>query len=120
MMDITDLTAYLVLAYFAHTAANVTSELVPVRDARALRLLRDWLSSGFGVTLAAATGVDLLADLGITVLWPPAGIVITGILMGQGLKYGLHFLGRLPRTPLRAGEGVPEGVGRDSAGGGGA
>ncbi|MBX5465908.1 MAG: winged helix-turn-helix domain-containing protein [Firmicutes bacterium] len=101
-MEVTDLTAYLVLAYFAHTAANVTSELVPVKNPRDLRRIRDWLSSGFGVTLAAATGVDLLADLGISLIWPPAGILVTGILLGQGLKYGLRLLGQLPRIPGRA------------------
>lgn len=97
-MEVTDMTTYLVLAYFAHTAANITGEMVPTKSARKAQLVREWLSSGFGVTLAYATGVDILVDLGVTVLWPPAGIIVTGILMGQGLKFGLQLLGQLPKS----------------------
>lgn len=95
-MGSSGLAAYLILAYISHTAAKITSQLVPTGLERQSRLVREWLSSGFGVSLAFATGTDLLADLGLTVLWPPAGLIATGLLMGQGLKFGLDFVGKLP------------------------
>jgi hypothetical protein len=95
-MDLTDLTSYLVLSAVSHTAANVSQGLLPPLPPRQARLVVDWLSSGFGVLMAFATGVDLLADLGISVIWPPAGLVVTGLLMGQGARFGLDFVRNLP------------------------
>lgn len=96
-MDITDLSSFLMLSYLAHTAANISSDLFPIKDSRLAHLLREWLSSGFGVALAFSTGADLIADMGIDMVWPPAGLVITGILMGQGLKFGLNLLNNVPK-----------------------
>lgn len=91
-MELTDLTSYLILAYFCHTAANITSQLAPFKDPGKSKLLQDWLSSVYGVTMGFSTGVNLLSDLGINILWPPAGYFITGILLGQGVKFGLGML----------------------------
>ena len=92
------LTTYFILAYFAHTAARIASDLIPTRSKRQEALVREWLSSGFGIALAYSAGADLLADLGISMLWPPAGLITTGILMGQGLKFGVELLRTLPTT----------------------
>jgi hypothetical protein len=101
-MEPADLMSYLVLAYFAHTAADVTGGLLPIQDAERLRKAKDWLSSGFGILLAFATGVDLLADLSIPIIWPPAGLLLTGILMGQGLRFGTELLSRVPRGSVKS------------------
>lgn len=100
-MEPADLVSYLVLSFFAHTAADVSGNLIPnVAEAR-MRLYKDWLSSGFGVLLAFATGVNLLVDLAIPVIWPPAGLLVTGILMGQGLRFGTELLSKVPRGGVR-------------------
>lgn len=90
-MELTDLTAYLVLAAIAHSAAGVASDLVPSGD-RWRRRIQDWMSSGIGVGLAFGTGVDLLAELGISIVWPPAGLIVTGLLLGQGTKFGIQMI----------------------------
>lgn len=96
-MELTDLTAYLVLAAIAHSAAGVAADLVPTAKDRWRRRIQDWLSSGVGIGLAFGTGVDLLAELGITVVWPPAGLIITGLLLGQGTKFGIQMIQNMPK-----------------------
>ena len=96
-MELTDLTAYLVLAAIAHSAAGVATDLVPTVNDRWRRRIQEWLSSGVGVGLAFGTGVDLLAELGITVVWPPAGLIVTGLLLGQGTKFGIQMIQTLPK-----------------------
>lgn len=96
-MELTDLTAYLVLAAIAHSAAGVATDLIPTASARRRRRIQDWLSSGVGVGLAFGTGVDLLAELGLTVAWPPLGLIITGLLLGQGTKFGVQMIQGLPK-----------------------
>lgn len=91
-MELPDLTSYLILAYFCHTAANITSQLIPLKDPQRVKLLQEWLSSLYGVTIGFSTGVNLLIDLGMNILWAPAGYFITGILLGQGIKFGLGML----------------------------
>ncbi|MGC8487182.1 MAG: hypothetical protein ACP5QO_03030 [Clostridia bacterium] len=100
-MEPADLVSYLVLSFFAHTAADVSGNLIPNPDAEKVRMYKDWLSSGFGVLLAFGTGVNLLTDLAIPALWPPAGLLITGILMGQGLRFGTELLAKVPRGSLK-------------------
>ncbi len=95
-MELTDLTAYLVLAAIAHSAAGVATDLIPTTSARRRRI-QDWLSSAVGVGLAFGTGVDLLAELGLTVVWPPLGLIITGLLLGQGTKFGIQLIQGLPK-----------------------
>jgi succinate dehydrogenase/fumarate reductase flavoprotein subunit len=98
-MDLSDLTSYVILSAVSHTAAGVAGNLLPPLPTERKREVVGWLSTGFGILMAVATGVDLLADLGLTVLWPPAGILVTGLLMGQGARFGLDFVRSLPRTP---------------------
>lgn len=88
-MEVTDLGTYLILSYFSHTAAVITSQLIPLKDPQKAKLLREWLSSAYGVTIGFSTGVNLLSDVGINIIWAPAGYLITGILLGQGVKFGL-------------------------------
>lgn len=95
-MGVSEFTTYLILSYFAHTVAKITAGMAPVKNAKTALRLREWLSSGFGIGLAFATGADLLADLGVTVLWPPLGLVVTGILIGQGAKFGVDFVRGVP------------------------
>jgi hypothetical protein len=105
------LSAYLLLAYLAHTAARVAANLVPTRDPRLRREVRGWLATGFGVGLSLATGVDLLADLGISVVWPPLGLLVTGLLMGQGAQFGLEWLSRAGvKGPPGPRSGAPPGA----------
>ncbi len=96
-MELTDVTAYLILAAVAHSAAGVATDLLPGSSDQWRRRFQEWLSSGIGVGLAFGTGVDLLAELGVTVIWPPAGLIVTGLLLGQGTKYGLKWLTSLPK-----------------------
>ena len=96
-MELTDLTAYLVLAAMAHSAARVATDLVPAPREPWRRLIHEWLSSGVGVALAFGTGVDLLAELGMTVAWPPAGFIMTGLLLGPGTKFGIPRLQKMPK-----------------------
>lgn len=98
-MGVTELTSYLILSYFAHTAAGIGGDLIPVHDPKKARLIREWLSSAFGVSLAFSTGVNLIADVGVSIVWPPAGLILTGILMGQGVKFGMNFLRQTPTLP---------------------
>lgn len=96
-MELTDLTAYLVLAAIAHSAAGVAADLVPgVSDGWRHRI-QEWLSSGIGIGLAFGTGVDLLAEVGLTVVWPPAGLLLTGLLLGQGTKFGIQMIQKMPK-----------------------
>lgn len=67
-MELTDVTAYLILAAIAHSAAGVATDLLPGAHGPWRRRFQEWFSSGFGVTLAFGTGVDLLAELGVTVI----------------------------------------------------
>jgi hypothetical protein len=95
-MNLTDLASYLILSAVSHTAAKVSEGLLPPLGAGQRRLAGEWLSSVFGVAMAFTTGIDLLADLGLTVLWPPAGLVVTGLLLGQGVGFSMQFLRGLP------------------------
>jgi hypothetical protein len=45
-----------------------------------------------------STGVNDLADTGIEMIWAPAGYIITGILLGQGVKFGLGMMDHLNKT----------------------
>jgi hypothetical protein len=95
-MNLADLTSYFILSAVSHTAAGIAGDLLPPLPDPKRRTVVGWLSSAFGVLMAFATGVDLLADLGITVVWPPAGLLITGLLMGQGTRFGMDFVRNLP------------------------
>ncbi len=96
-MELTDLTAYLVLAAIAHSAAGVATDLVPAPREPWGRRIQEWLSFGVGVALPFGTGVDLLAELGITVAWPPAGFIMTGLLLGPGTKFGIQMLQKISK-----------------------
>ncbi len=103
--EIGEFSTYLVLSYIAQTAAHVVGDLVPAERNRRGRL-EEWLSSGFGVLLALATGVDLLTDLGIPVVWPPAGVAVTGLLLGQGARFGSEMLSNMPLASSRRRRGA--------------
>jgi hypothetical protein len=105
-VELTDLTAYLVLAAIAHSAAGVATDLVSIKDTQWRERIQDWLSSSIGIGLAFGTGVDLLAELGITVIWPPAGLLVTGLLLGQGTKFGIQLLRSLPGRGGSGGAGA--------------
>lgn len=94
-MDLNDITGYLMLSYFSHTLATITDRLTGSR-AKSQRILDEWLSSAYGIGLAFASGTDILADLGVTMVWEPVGMIATGILMGQGVKFGVNFLKGIP------------------------
>jgi hypothetical protein len=106
-MEVSDLTTYLVLSYLAHTVAKVSAGLLPAASARQRARLQEWLSTGFGVGLAFTTGVDLLSDVGVSVMWPPLGLIVTGILMGQGAKYGLNLVRGVQNAAGRTTGGEP-------------
>ncbi len=94
-MGLDDITGYLVLSYFSHTLATITDRLAGSRG-KSQRILDEWLSSAYGVGLAFASGTDILADLGVTMIWEPVGMIATGILLGQGVKFGISFLKGIP------------------------
>lgn len=94
-VDLNDITGYLILSYVSHTLASITRRMTGHR-LKSSKLLDEWLSSLYGVSLAFASGTDLLAELGITMIWGPAGMIATGILMGQGVKFGINFLKGIP------------------------
>ncbi len=94
-MDLNDITGYLVLSYFAHTLATLTDRFTGA-SGKTNQVMEEWLSSAYGIGLAFASGTDLLADLGVTMLWEPVGMIATGILMGQGVKFGLNLIKGVP------------------------
>lgn len=94
-MDLNDITGYLILSYVSHTLAGVTRRLTG-RRFKSSKVLDEWLSSIYGVALAFTSSTDILSELGITTLWEPVGMIATGILMGQGVKFGVNFLKGMP------------------------
>ena len=50
---------------------------------------------GGGVLLCAASGADLLAALGVELIWPWMGVVLTGIIISRGANYVSDLVGRL-------------------------
>ncbi len=98
-MGASDISTYLLLAYFSHTAAGITAQLIPVHDAVKAKLVRQWLSSGFGIMMGLSTGVNILSDAGIDMTWSPAGYIITGILLGQGVAFGLRLMDHVAQPP---------------------
>lgn len=94
-MGLEDVSTYLILSYFCHTAARITGQLIPLRDPDHVRLLQEWLSSAFGIMMGFSAGVNVIADAGITMAWSPAGYFITGILLGQGVKFGLSMMDKI-------------------------
>ena len=97
-MGPSDIGTYLILAYFSHMAARITGQLIPVRDSSKAKLVQDWLSSGFGIMMGFSTDVNVLADAGIEMIWNPAGYIITGILLGQGVKFGFQLMDHLGKV----------------------
>ena len=94
-MDLNDITGYLILSYVSHTLASITRRLSG-RRLKSSELFDEWLSSIYGVCLALASSTDVLAELGITMIWEPVGMIANGILMGQGVKFGINFLKGMP------------------------
>ncbi len=48
-----------------------------------------------GVLLCVMFGADLFAVLELTPLWPPLGLVLTGIIISRGANYVSDFIKRL-------------------------
>lgn len=94
-MDLNDITGYMVLSYFAHTLVKITDRFTGATG-RSNQIVKEWMSSAYGIGLAFASGTDLMADLGVNMIWEPAGMIATGILMGQGVKFGMNFLKGVP------------------------
>ncbi|MDA8345236.1 MAG: hypothetical protein M0Z66_07115 [Thermaerobacter sp.] len=99
---ITSLVRYGLFAYSAQTVAEIGERLVPrgthlSADMRSS--LREWLSTGAGLALSVASGADILADLGLILNPPLVGMVITGLIVGQGGRFLGRWLASLPRTP---------------------
>ena len=98
---ITSLVRYGLFAYSSQTVAEIGERLVPkgVHLAPDLRAaLREWLSTGAGLALAIASGADILADLGLVLNPPLVGMVITGLIVGQGGRFLNNWLTSLPRS----------------------
>jgi hypothetical protein len=102
---ITSLVRYGLFAYSSQTIAEIGDRLVPKGmllrpDVRAS--LREWLSTGTGLALAVASGADILADLGLVLNPPIVGMVITGLIVGQGGRFLDQWLTSLPRNGVKS------------------
>ena len=88
---------YALMAYSAQTVAEIGERLVPVPlKPQARRDLREWLSTGFGLLLAIASGADILAELGLVLSPPIIGVAITGLIVGQGGRFLNRWISSLP------------------------
>lgn len=99
---IASLVKYGLMAYSAQTFADIGERLVPKTtrlNSRERATLREWLSTGGGVALALASGADILFDLGLILAPPVIGMLITGLIVGQGGRYLSQWLSGLPRVP---------------------
>lgn len=99
---ISSLVKYGLMAYSAQTFADIGERLVPPGvDLRGMQraTVREWLSTAAGVALALASGADILFDLGLILAPPVLGMLITGLIVGQGGRYLNQWLSGLPRVP---------------------
>ena len=96
----TSLTRLFVLAYLSQTASRIGERLVPqgVLSARARTSLGEWLSTAVGVGLGFAADADILADLGLGFQPPFVGVLLTGLIVGQGGRFLTNWLAGLPRA----------------------
>ncbi len=96
----TSLVRYTLFAYSAQTVAEIGERLVPKGMLRSefRSPLREWLSTGTGLALSVASGADILADLGLVLDPPLVGIVITGLIVGQGGRFLGNWLSSIPRA----------------------
>lgn len=99
---ISSLVKYGLMAYSAQTFADIGERLVPRTsrlDGANRAKLREWLSTSAGVALALASGADILFDLGLILTPPILGMLLTGLIVGQGGRYLNEWLRGLPRLP---------------------
>lgn len=106
---VSGLARYLALAYLAQTVARIGERLVPqsVLRPRLRQSLAEWLSTAAGIGFAFAADADVLSDLGLDFQPQALGIVLTGLIVGQGTRFASAWLKGLgaapPSTPAARG-----------------
>lgn len=90
------LISYFALAYVSQTVSKVASSLIPVKSHVLKRLIQEWSATGTGITLAVASQVDILGDIGLDVGMEPLGFAITGLILGHGVQYTMNFFNNGP------------------------
>ncbi len=95
----TSLTRLFVLAYMSQTVSQIGERLVPpgVLSQRARDSLGEWISTVAGVGLTFAADADILADLGLPFQPAIIGVLLTGLIVGQGGRFLTNWVAGLPK-----------------------
>lgn len=91
-----NLLSYMALAYVSQTVARAAQSLVPWKNAAQLAMVREWVSTATGVSLAFAAQMDILGDVGLDVGIEPVGYLVTGVILGHGVHYAMRFVSQGP------------------------
>ncbi len=94
------LTRLFVLAYLSQTVSRIGERLVPqgALSARMRQNLGEWLSTAAGVGLGFAADADILAELGLPFQPSFVGVLLTGLIVGQGGRFLTNWIAGLPRS----------------------
>ncbi len=94
------LTRLFVLAYLSQTVSRIGERLVPqgALSARVRQNLGEWLSTAAGVGLGFAADADILAELGLPFQPSFVGVLLTGLIVGQGGRFLTNWIAGLPRA----------------------
>ncbi len=95
----TSLTRLFVLAYMSQTVSRIGERLIPqgVLSRRARQILAEWISTLAGVGLTFAADADILADLGLPFQPQVIGVLLTGLIVGQGGRFLTNWVAGLPK-----------------------
>ncbi len=96
----TSLTRLFVLAYMSQTVSQIGERLVPpgVMSQRARESLGEWISTAAGVGLTFAADADILGDLGLPFEPAIIGVLLTGLIVGQGGRFLANWVAGLPKA----------------------
>ena len=96
----TSLTRLFVLAYMSQTVARIGERLIPAGavSQRVRTSIAEWLSTAAGLGLGFAADADILAELGLPFQPPVVGVLLTGLIVGQGGRFLTSWIAGLPHS----------------------
>jgi len=106
----TSLTRLFVLAYLSQTVSRIGERLVPrgTLSQRQRESLGEWLSTAAGIGLGFAADADILAELGLPFQPAFVGVLLTGLIVGQGGRFLTQWIAGLPHSGGQGGGAAPK------------